>query len=99
MIKTKRVIAFILLITFLASLIFIGKVASTDAKKNSNTKKKITMTVGQKKTIKLNLLSSLFVFTTHALLNFGGFLPITTIVTLYFSPMQNGKKTLLTLIF
>jgi len=54
MIKTKRVIAFILLITFLASLIFVGKVASTDAKKNSNTKKKITMTVGQKKTIKLN---------------------------------------------
>ena len=54
MIKTKRVIAFILLITFLVSLIFVGKVASTDAKNNSNTKKKITMTVGQKKTIKLN---------------------------------------------
>ena len=54
MTKTKRIIAFILLITILASLIFIGKVANIEAKKNSNTKKKITMTVGQKKTIKLN---------------------------------------------
>ena len=49
----KQLISYILVLTMLVSILFKGTVTNVDAKKASITKKKITMTVGQKKVIKL----------------------------------------------
>ena len=49
----KQIIAFMLVLTMIASVCFWGNVATIDAKKTSIIKKKITMTVGQKKVIKI----------------------------------------------